>query len=141
MTVVDDLDEFARTVFEGQKFSAHLEAKLGPVSAGKAEISIELKEFHKQQHGFAHGGVVSYLADNSIAYAGGLAMGGNALVSEYKINYVRPGVGKTLVARAEAIAVGRSQAVCQSRVYGVAEDGTEKLCAIAQGTVVPAPDP
>ena len=57
------------------------------------------------------------------------------LTSEMKINYVRPGVGERLVARAEAVAVSRQQAVCRCDVFAVA-DGVEKLCAVAQGTIV-----
>ena len=94
-----------------------------------------ITEDFRQQHGFAHGGLVSYLADNAITFAGGLALGGDALTSEFKINYVRPARGTVLVARAEALAVGRRQAVCRCEVQAV-EDGAETLCALAQGTVV-----
>jgi uncharacterized protein (TIGR00369 family) len=89
----------------------------------------------KQQDGFAHGGVVGYLADNALTYAGGTAMGVPVVTSEYKINYVRPAVGERLVARARAAHVSRSQAVCQCEVYAIGA-GTEKLCAVAQGTIV-----
>ena len=34
---------------------------------------------------------MSYLADNALTYAGGTALGSNALTLEFKINYVRPG--------------------------------------------------
>ena len=81
-----------------------------------------------------HGGLISYVADNSITFAGGLALGGNALTSEFKINYVAPAVGQSLVGRAVAKGVGKRQAVCQCEVYAI--DGErETLCAIAQGTV------
>jgi uncharacterized protein (TIGR00369 family) len=100
-------------------------------------LSIPIADHLKQQHGFVHGGVISYLADNSITFAGGLALGGNALTSEFKINYLKPAIGSLLVARAHAKSVGKRQAVCQCEIF-VVENGEEKLCAIAQGTVVPA---
>ncbi len=137
----DNLDEFARNVFEGQKFSTHLEAKLGPVSAGKAEISIELKDFHKQQHASRMAALSVTSQTTRLPMPAGLPWAAMRWCRNTRSTTSGRASGKTLVARAEAIAVGRSQAVCQSRVYGVAEDGTEKLCAIAQGTVVPAPNP
>lgn len=104
-----------------------------------AELTLPIVEQLTQQHGFVHGGVLSYLADNTITFASGLALGSNALTSEFKINYLRPAVGERLVVRAEAKSTGRRQAVCQCMVCAV-EGETEKLCAIAQGTVVPAKD-
>ena len=133
---VDDLHELARQVFASQPFSRFMGAELTGAGPRQAEISLAIVEHLKQQHGFVHGGVISYLADNAITFAGGLALGGDALTSEFKINYIRPAVGSRLVARAQAKAVGRRQAVCQCDIYAV-EDGKESLCAVAQGTVVP----
>lgn len=134
---MDDLQAFARQVFESQPFSQFLGAKLQSSGPGTAEISIPIVDQLKQQHGFVHGGVISYLADNCITFAGGLALGGNALTSEFKINYLKPAVGSSLIARAQAKGVGKRQAVCQCEIFSV-DNGSEKLCAIAQGTVVPS---
>ena len=136
---MDDLQlqAFARQVFASQPFSQYLGAKLTSSGRGTAELSIPIVDHLKQQHGFVHGGVISYLADNSITFAGGLALGGNALTSEFKINYLKPAVGSLLLARAHAKSVGKRQAVCLCEIF-VVEDGKENLCAIAQGTVVSA---
>ena len=92
----------------------------------------------EQQHGFVHGGVVSYAADNALTYAGGTAMRVPVVTSEFKINYVRPAVGERLIARAHAVHHGKNQAVCRCDVY-VLKDGEEKLCAVAQGTIAAMP--
>jgi len=133
---MEEVSDFARQVFRSQPFTRFIGAELDEVGPGSAKISLPIAEHHTQQHGFVHGGVISYLADNAITFAGGLALGGDALTSEFKINYVRPAVGSHLVARAQAKAVGKRQAVCQCEICAV-EDGSETLCAIAQGTVVP----
>ena len=104
-----------------------------------AQLNALEPEHLKQQNGFLHGGVVSYLADNALTYAGGTALSVPVVTSEYKINYVRPAVGDRLVARARAEYVGKSQAVCRCEVYAVTIHG-EKLCAMAQGTIVPLPE-
>lgn len=134
---MDDLQAFARHIFESQPFSRFIGAQLTSVGTKDVELTLLINDHLKQQHGFVHGGVISYLADNAITFAGGLALGGNALTSEFKINYLRPARGTHLVARAQAKGIGKRQAVCQCEIHAL-EDGEEKLCAIAQGTVVPS---
>lgn len=134
---MDDIQAFAQGIFASQPFSQFIGARLTDSGKDHAELTIAITDQLKQQHGFVHGGVISYLADNAITFAGGLALGGNALTAEFKINYLRPSVGTHLVARAKARAVSKRQAVCQCEVYAVDSTG-EKLCALAQGTVVPS---
>lgn len=135
-----DLRAFANKVFAEQPFTQHIGAQLESAGPGTAVIAIDVAPHLLQQHGFVHGGVLSYLADNAITFAGGLAMKGNALTSEFKINYVRPAKGTRVIARAQAKSAGKRQAVCQCEIFVVVE-GEEKLCALAQGTVVAAADP
>ncbi|MFC4604305.1 PaaI family thioesterase [Rhodococcus kronopolitis] len=134
-----DMSEFANAIFYSQPFSNFLGAELDQVGKDSAQISVAIREELRQQHGFAHGGVISYLADNSLTFAGGLALGGDALTAEFKINYVRPARGKRLIARASTLSAGSRQAVCQSLIYSVNDDGVESLCAAALGTIVAAP--
>jgi uncharacterized protein (TIGR00369 family) len=127
--------QMGREVLAQQAFSQLLGAELSALEPGRAELQLPLGEQLKQQNGFAHGGAISYLADNALTYAGGTAMQVPVLTSEFKINYLRPGVGERLIARAEAVHVSKTQAVCRCEVYAVL-DGVEKLCALAQGTIV-----
>ena len=124
-----------RDILAKQPFSALLGAELAALSPGKVDLQLALRPDHLQQNGFAHGGVVSYLADNALTYAGGTAMQVPVVTSEFKVNYVRPAVGERLIARASADAVSKTQAVCRCEVFAV-KDGVEKLCALAQGTIV-----
>lgn len=128
-----------REVLAKQPFSVLMGAQLNALAPGQCELQITVGEHLKQQNGFLHGGVVSYLADNALTYAGGTALRVPVVTNEYKINYVRPAVGDRLVARARAEYIGKSQAVCRCDVYAVTVHG-EKLCAMAQGTIVPLPD-
>ena len=128
-----------REVLGRQPFSILLGAHLNALEPGRCELQVTVAEHLKQQNGFVHGGVVSYLADNALTYAGGTALRVPVLTGEFKINYVRPAVGDRLVARAHAVHVGRSQAVCRCDVFAVGAAG-EKLCAMAQGTIVVLPD-
>lgn len=127
-----------REVLGQQAFSRLVGAQLTALRRGHCQLELPVRDELLQQDGFVHGGAVSYLADNALTYAGGTAMAVPVLTSEFKINYLRPAVGERLVARAEAVAVSRSQAVCRCEVFAVA-DGVEKLCALAQGTIVRLP--
>jgi uncharacterized protein (TIGR00369 family) len=121
-------------VLAAQPFSTLVGAELTEFSAAGVELRIRLRHELMQQHGFAHGGVVSYAADNALTFAGGAALGPAVVTSEFKINYVRPAKGERIVARASVVHAGRNQAVCRCEVF-VFADGEEQLCAVAQGTI------
>ncbi|MDP1654843.1 MAG: PaaI family thioesterase [Hylemonella sp.] len=127
-----------REVLAQQPFSVLIGAELQALSPGQCELHVPVSDSIRQQHGFVHGGVVSYAADNALTYAGGTAMRVPVVTSEFKINYVRPAVGERLIARAHAVHHGKSQAVCRCDVF-VLKDGAEKLCAVAQGTITALP--
>ncbi|MEX1187132.1 MAG: PaaI family thioesterase [Gemmatimonadaceae bacterium] len=131
---MEDMLTRGKHALASQPFSVLLGAELLAFSEGRAEISISIREELKQQHGFVHGGVISYAADNALTFAGGSGLGPGVLTSEFKINYMRPAVGDSIVARAAVVHAGRSQAVCRCDVF-VLRQGHESLCATAQGTV------
>lgn len=123
-----------KEVLASQPFSLTLGTELTQLSAGQCELQIPITKALLQQHGFVHGGVLSYAADNALTFAGGSALQLPVVTSEFKINYVRPARGQVLIARAMAVHVGKSQAVCRCDVF-TRQDGAEKLCAVAQGTI------
>lgn len=129
-----DLLAWGRKVLAEQPFSAMLGARLDAFEPGTAQISLPVLPNLLQQDGFVHGGVLAYLADNALTYAGGSVLG-KVLTSEFKINYLRPAKdAERLVAVATVVGNGKSQAVCRCDIY--LESGSErKLCAAAQGTI------
>lgn len=132
-TMTDMLDR-ARGALHAQPFSMLLGTELMSVGPDELTLRLPVREELKQQHGFVHGGVISYLADNALTFAGALALGPRVVTGEYKINYLRPALSGTLVARARVVHAGRQQATCQCSVF-VMENGDERLIALAQGTV------
>ena len=129
-----DLIQLGREALAKQPFSMLLQAELVSYGDGLAELKIPITEQVKQQHGFVHGGVVSYLADNALTYAGACVLGWAVVTAEFKINYIRPAIGTALIARASALHAGKTQAVCRCDVFAVSAEG-ERLCAAAQGTI------
>lgn len=129
-----DLLAFGRRVLHEQAFSRMLGASLDVFEPGNAQLSVPLAPQLLQQDGFAHGGVLAYLADNALTYAGGSVLG-KVLTSEFKINYIRPALdADRLVAVATVVGSGKTQAVCRCDVF-LEKNGERKLCAAAQGTI------
>jgi uncharacterized protein (TIGR00369 family) len=123
-----------RAVLASQPFSVLVGASIDAVEPGRAVLSLPIKPELLQQHGFVHGGVIAYLADNALTYAGGSVLG-DSLTAEFKINFVRPAIGPgRLLADAVSVAQGKTQAVCRCDIY-VVRDEERKLCAVAQGTI------
>ncbi|EML5474255.1 PaaI family thioesterase [Pseudomonas aeruginosa] len=125
--------QLGQDILQNQPFSQLLGTQLDRFEPGQAVLSLVIRDELKQQHGFLHGGVVSYLADNALTYAGGSVLG-DSLTVEYKINYLRPAIGERLIARASVLSAGKRQAVCQCEVFALAH-GEEKRVAVAQGTI------
>lgn len=130
---MSDLFAWATTMLAKQPFSVLVGAELMRFEPGFADLALALRDDLRQQHGFAHGGVLSYLADNAMTFAGGSVFG-DALTLETKINFLRPARGARLVARAEVVHAGKRQAVVRCQVYSLQGD-EELLCAVAQGTI------
>lgn len=126
----------AEQILASQPFSKLLGAWLDSFYPGRAEIRIPLRPELTNQHGFVHGGVIAYAADNAIAFAAGSVLGKRVANADTTIHYLRPAPSEgVLVARA-TIPPGHSRrrAVCRCEIMVVCEEG-ETLCAVAQGTV------
>lgn len=136
-----DVTELGKAVMAAQPFSMLIGAELHHLSTGKAEIRIPVRPDHLNHLGTVHGGVIAYLADNSLTYAAASAYGGAVITSEFKINFLKPVKAGVLVARAELLSRGRSQAVVRADIL-VIEGDEERLVAAAQGTIAStAPQP
>ncbi len=117
-----------------QPFSAMLNARLEAFAPGSAELSVPVAPDLLQQHGFVHGGVLAYLADNALTFAGGSVLG-DSVTAEFKINYLRPAKdAERLLAVATVVGSGKTQAVCRCDIF-VLRGNERTLCAAAQGTI------
>ncbi len=130
-----DILSLGKAILAAQPFSVLLGAQLDAFAPGQAEISVSVRPDLLQQFGFVHGGVISYVADNALTFAGGSVLGPRILTAEYKINYLRPAKGDCLRARATVWSSGGRQAVCQCMVHAV-EGDKESLVAVALGTIM-----
>ncbi|GGS43729.1 PaaI family thioesterase [Actinokineospora fastidiosa] len=125
----------AQDVLAAQPFSRLLGARMVSFGDGEAVLELDVRDDLRQQHGFVHGGVLSYLADNALTFAAGAAAGANLVTSGLSIDYLRPATGRTLRAHARVVRAGRTRVVCRCDISTVDDAGTETLCAVAQGTI------
>ncbi|MFZ0012867.1 MAG: PaaI family thioesterase [Acidimicrobiia bacterium] len=122
----------AREVFDRAPFIADLGVTLIAVGDGWVETSLVVTDRLRQQHGFAHAGVVSTLADHTAGAAASTAVGEgrSVLTAGFNIHLLRPAAGEVLTCRGEIVRAGRTLIVTQADVRG---EG--KLCARYSGTM------
>ncbi|WP_046729940.1 PaaI family thioesterase [Streptomyces humi] len=132
---------FARKVLAAQPFSVLLGTRLTAFGDGEATLELDNRAELRQQYGYVHGGVLAYVAENAMAFAAGTRPGDRPLTAGFTVDFVRPADGAFLRARARVVRAGRALAVCRCDLVSVDADGTETLCAVAQGTISFAPPP
>ncbi|MGO3326977.1 PaaI family thioesterase [Gordonia sp. (in: high G+C Gram-positive bacteria)] len=128
---------FARQVLAAQPFSELLGARLVSLGDDRAVLEIPVDDRLRQQYGLVHGGVLAYLADNSLTYAAALGLGPNVLTSGLTIDYVSGARdGSILRSTAELVHSSRRKAATRCLIEIVDDAGGAKLCAVAQGTTL-----
>jgi uncharacterized protein (TIGR00369 family) len=123
---MSDLRQKIESIFARAPFMNLLGVKLVDVGEGWAETELEVIDQLRQQHGFAHAGVVASLADHTAGAAATTAVGEDqsVLTADYTVHLLRPGAGDVLKARGEIVRAGRALVVAQADVWA---DG--KHCA------------
>ena len=121
-----------------QGLMSHLGARLGHIGPGRVHIVLPVRPELTQQHGYVHAGATSTIADSAGGYAALTLFDEDSevLTVEYKINLLAPAAGDHLEAIGTVLKPGRTLTVCQLEVYGVQTDGTRKLVANGQQTLI-----
>jgi uncharacterized protein (TIGR00369 family) len=125
-----------REVIKIQPFTRWTGVEILKAEDGVVETRLVLRpEDMTQHHGFLHGGLVGFLADNAAAYAAATLVG-DVVTSQFSLNFLAPGIGEAFRARAHVVKAGKRQVTV--RVDVIAEQGDkEKLIAVAQATITP----
>lgn len=119
-------------IFARAPFMELLGVRLVDVGDGWVETELTITDPLRQQHGFAHAGVVSTLADHTAGAAATTAITGDqsVLTADYTIHLLRPGSGDALRSRGEVVRAGRTLIVAEANVWA---DGSH--CARYTGTM------
>jgi uncharacterized protein (TIGR00369 family) len=125
-----------REVIKVQPFTRWTGLEVIKAESGEVETRLELrKDDMTQHHGFLHGGLVGFLADNAAAYAAATVVG-DVVTSQFTVNFLSPGIGSAFRARAQVIKAGKRQVVVRVDIIAEQDEG-EKLIAVAQATILP----
>ena len=127
--------EYAQKTLATQPFSVLLGARVVAFGDGAATIELDMRDDLRQQNGYLHGGVLAFAADATLTFAAGTVLGASLLTAGFRIDYMRPALGRTLRAEANVVQSSASRATCRCELYCV-DGSTTELCALAQGTVV-----
>jgi uncharacterized protein (TIGR00369 family) len=108
------------------------------IQRGYFEATVGIQEHHRQQDGFIHAGVMATLADHTAGYAAFTTVPEEfqILTIEFKINFLRPGLGRKLICRSRVIREGSQLIISESEVFDQ-RDGDEVLVAKALVTLMP----
>ncbi|WP_369188059.1 PaaI family thioesterase [Streptomyces sp. R08] len=124
--------------FDRQGLMSHLGALVAHIGPGRVHLVLPVRPEVTQQHGYVHAGATSAIADSAGGYAALTLFDeeSEVLTVEYKINLLAPAAGDHLEAIGTVLKPGRTLTVCQLEVYGVHPDGTRKLVANGQQTLI-----
>ncbi len=131
---MSQLLSLGQSILAQQPFSQFLGAEITTFEIGRAVLELTIRDEFLQQHGFVHGGVLSYLVDNALTFAGGSVLGEKVVTVEFKVNYIRPARGERLIATATVEGSTKRLAICSCEVVAI-ENGNATRCAVGQGTI------
>jgi uncharacterized protein (TIGR00369 family) len=123
-----------------QGFAAYVGYEVTRVAWGKFETRLPIRPQHQQQDGFVHAGVSGTMADHTMGYAAYTTISEEfrILSVEYKINMLRPAVGRELICKARIIKPGRTLIPTEAEVFAV-NQGQPKMVAKAMASMAVVP--
>ncbi len=110
--------EAARKRMKGSRLSAMLGFHVESLAPGRAVLTMQVKELHKQIHDVVHGGVLAALADTAAAIAAYTVVpqGSELATIELKINYLSAVPGGKIRAEGKVLRAGRNFVVTECEV-------------------------
>jgi uncharacterized protein (TIGR00369 family) len=129
------LNEIARDFARG--FIADVGYRVQHLERGFLESRLVVRERHRQQDGYIHAGVLAAMADHSAGYAAFTLVDVNQriLTVEFKINFLQPAFGETMICKSHLLREGGRILVGESEVFD-RRAGEEVLAAKALVTLI-----
>lgn len=111
--------EETRERVKHSRLSALLGFHVESLAPGRAILSMQVKELHKQIHDVVHGGVLAALADTAAAIAAYTVVprGAEVATIELKINYLSAVPGGKIRAVGKVLRAGRNFVVTECEVF------------------------
>jgi uncharacterized protein (TIGR00369 family) len=132
----NELESAIRENFARAGFIAGLGITIADLERGICSLAMPVSKAVSQQQGFVHGGAIGTIADTAGGYASLTLLPpfSEVLTLEYKINFLSPASGETIIALAKVIKPGRRVFVTRVDVFAI--DGEERRhCAALQQSI------
>ncbi|WP_311220649.1 MULTISPECIES: PaaI family thioesterase [unclassified Acidovorax] len=135
---MNELHERVAANFAAQGLMATLGARLTHVEDGEVHIDLPFSAALSQQHGYLHAGATTSIVDSACGYAAltKAPAGFDIVTAEFKLNLLRPAIGQRFQAIGRVVSAGKLLTVCTGEVRAYASDGTAKVVALMQATLV-----
>jgi uncharacterized protein (TIGR00369 family) len=124
-------EDYSRGFIKYCQFTAEV------IKRGFFQSSVKIEEHHRQQDGFIHAGVMATMADHTAGYSAFTIVQEDyqILTIEFKVNFLRPAYGDSLICRSRVIREGNQIIISESEVFD-SREGEETLVAKAIVTLM-----
>ncbi len=122
MEITPEVMEKIRAKFELNHFPKLVGIEIDDIEPGRAKLSLEVGEKHRQLQGIMHGGAIATLIDTAVAFAivGASEPGAKFTTIEMKVNYLSPIIEGRVIADARLIRDGKRIVVAECDVFDAA---------------------
>jgi len=106
-------EDYSRGFIKYCRFKAEV------IKKGFFQSRVKIEEHHRQQDGFIHAGVMATMADHTAGYSAFTIVREDyqILTIEFKVNFLRPAYGDSLVCRSTVIREGNQIIISESEVF------------------------
>jgi uncharacterized protein (TIGR00369 family) len=136
---MSDVQKKISDSFDRQGLMETFGATLRNVADGEVQIVLPHSKHLSQQHGYVHGGAIASILDAACGYAAltKAPVESEVVTSEYKINFLRPAIGKYFLAVGKVTNAGKLLTVCTGEVRAFdVDESSYKIVAVMQATMV-----
>jgi uncharacterized protein (TIGR00369 family) len=129
--------EELKKIVKNSPYPRHMAMEIDHIEFDKANIIINLADYHMQPFGIVHGGVIATMIDTATFWATFLRLSENdGLVNvDLKLNYLQPVIDGRLIAKGTCMRPGSSISYSEAKVF----DENEKLVAHGTSTLMVQP--
>lgn len=122
MEITPEVLDKIRAKFEQNHFPKMVGIEIDDIEPGRAKLSLDVTEKHRQLQGIMHGGAIATLIDTAVAFAivGASEPGAKFTTIEMKVNYLSPIIAGRVVADARLIRDGKRIIVAECDVFDAA---------------------
>jgi uncharacterized protein (TIGR00369 family) len=123
-------------LLQGQHFLRHVGFEVLEIEENLFSMELTVREIHKQQLGFVHGGVILTIADIVAGFSAYTVAPAekNVVTADIRVSFLNPGVGGKIYAKGYVLKKGEKLIFCEAEVFDYRED-SKVMIAKASATM------